>query len=158
MNSKPMSWSGTSSEMRFIFNNKVMHRINIEDTLANIQYNPFNKKFKLSISLGVGGPELFPGQILYEKDVEEWKCSLLIIDYIRVYQNVSEDVNNPTLPVPNRVASSDICSQFMPLIRPKKKEWNLVFSDEFNDTESVDQDHWEVKHNEAYCNGELLLK
>ena len=146
----------TPSEMRYMINERLLYTINMTDSLADIQYNPFTKPFKIHISLGVGGPHFFPGQILYDKDADEWECSLMIFDFIRVYQNVSENVVNPDLPEPNNVTSSDICSLVMPLIRHRKQNWNLVFTDEFNETENIDQDVWEMMHDLEFCAGKFI--
>jgi hypothetical protein len=82
---------------------------------------PFNKRFRLLIHLGVGGGDgnniFFPNQILSLEDVINWKCSLLIIDYVRIYkwQNGSLILNSS----PNDVSVDKICEEVMPLITPK---------------------------------------
>ncbi len=61
---------------------------------------PFDKSFRLQIHLRVGGGErhnvFFPNQILFLEDVINWKCSLLIIDYVQIYkwENGSQILNS----------------------------------------------------------------
>ena len=95
----------TQTEIKFIFNERLLYTINITKELEN-NYNPFSKAFKLSISLGIGGfvekTNFFPGQTLYESDVKEWNCSLLIFDYIRI---TDQEANNDlTHPQPNNLS------------------------------------------------------
>jgi hypothetical protein len=82
---------------------------------------PFDKRFRLLIHLGVGGGDgnniFFPNQILSLEDVINWKCSLLIIDYVRIYKwkNGSQILNSSS----NDVSVDKICQEVMPLITPK---------------------------------------
>jgi hypothetical protein len=61
---------------------------------------PFDKRSKLQIVLGVGGhdrnSDLFSNEILSLEDIINWKCSLLIIDYMRIYKwdNGSQILNS----------------------------------------------------------------
>jgi len=54
--------------------------------------------FRLAIYLGVGG-HLFEDQTLTVEDVIKWKCSLLIIDYVRIYEwvNDTEKLDSKTI-------------------------------------------------------------
>ncbi len=81
----------------------------------------FDKRFRLLIHLGIGGGDgkilFFPNQILSLEDVINWKCSLLIIDYVRIYkwENGSQILNSTS----NKVSVDKICKEVMPLITPK---------------------------------------
>jgi hypothetical protein len=87
---------------------------------------PFDKRFRLLIHLGVGGGDgnniFFPNQILSLEDVINWKCSLLIIDYVRIYKwkNGSQILNSSS----NDVSVDKICEEVMPLITPPKNASN----------------------------------
>jgi hypothetical protein len=73
--------------------------------------------------LGVGGGDgdnyFFPNQNLVLKDVIHWKCSLFIIDYIRIYKWVD---GNETIKdfKSNNVSVDEICESIMPSITPRK--------------------------------------
>jgi hypothetical protein len=87
---------------------------------------PFDKPFRLQIHLGVGGQDrssdFISNEILSLEDVINWKCSLLIIDYVRIYkwQNGSLIFNSS----PNDVSADKICQEVMPLITPPRNASN----------------------------------
>ena len=137
--------------------------------------NPFVQPFKLNLIVSVGEyfTHYFEGQTLHEKDAEDWNCSLLIVDYIRIYQNVSrlhyynttgaESINSIQLLEQNKltdqqnlskVTSSQICNKLMPLINPRPN-WKLIFSDEFNGIEFNEENKWDVENELIYCDGKL---
>ncbi|XP_054159864.1 uncharacterized protein LOC128958074, partial [Oppia nitens] len=74
----------TQTQIRWFFDNNNHLTFNINETLKFNHYNqlgqPFDKPFKLTISLGVGGI-FFPNQQLDYNDYYEWQCSALIMDY-----------------------------------------------------------------------------
>jgi hypothetical protein len=118
-------------EIKWFFDYINSLTININRTLSS-KYNrvgePFNKPFRLVIHLGVGGHAgdnvFFPNQILSLEDVINWKCSLLIIDYVRIYkwENGSQILNSSS----NKVSVDKICEEIMPLITPKKPSTTAV--------------------------------
>jgi beta-glucanase (GH16 family) len=112
------------SEIKWFFDDINHLTININRILSSSYSRvgePFDKRFKLQINLGIGGYiddyVFFPNQTLSLEDVINWKCSLLIIDYVRIYkwengfQNLSSSSNN--------VSADKICKVVMPLITPK---------------------------------------
>jgi hypothetical protein len=112
------------SEIKWFFDDINHLTININRSLSSVYGRvgePFNKRFRLLIHLGVGGGDgnniFFPNQILSLEDVINWKCSLLIIDYVRIYKwkNGSQILNSSS----NDVSVDKICEEVMPLITPK---------------------------------------
>ncbi len=60
---------------------------------------------------------IFPNEFLSLEDVINWKCSLLIIDYVRIYKwEIGSQSLNPSS---NKVSVDKICKEVMPLITPK---------------------------------------
>jgi beta-glucanase (GH16 family) len=112
------------SQIKWFFDDINHLSININRSL-NSEYSrvsePFDKRFKLVIHLGVGGGDgnniFFPNEILSLEDVINWNCSLLIIDYVRIYkwENGSQILNSSS----NNVSVDEICKEVMPLITPK---------------------------------------
>jgi beta-glucanase (GH16 family) len=81
------------SEIKWFFDDINHLTINMNRILSS-KYSrvgePFDKGFKLVIHLGVGGNTgnhfFFPNQVLSPEDVINWKCPLLVIDYVRIYK------------------------------------------------------------------------
>ena len=141
----------TDSQINFILNEKILNTFNYNKEIV-YDYNPFNKQFKIRFHLGVGGEEnneFFPGQTLLRNDVDNWNCSLFIIDYIRVFEESTEVSSKETYPEPSNVTSSQICREIMPTIK-KKIEMQLTFSDEFNDN-VFDLNKWKVFTEDEKC-------
>ncbi|CAG2119194.1 unnamed protein product, partial [Medioppia subpectinata] len=60
----------------------------------NTSKQPFDRPFRLGLTLAVGADEtVFPDQSLSYKDYRRWNCSALIVDYVRVYQWVTDGQN-----------------------------------------------------------------
>ncbi len=117
------------SEIKWFFDDINRLTINISRILSSSYSRvgePFHRHFNLQINLGVGGNAgqyfYFPNQILSLKDVINWKCSLLIIDYVRIYkwENGSQIFN----PSSNKVSVDKICKEVMSLITPAKNVSN----------------------------------
>jgi hypothetical protein len=121
------------SEIKWFFDEINHLTININQTLSS-KYSrvgePFGKSFKLAIDVGVGGANgeniYFPNQNLTLEDVINWECSLLIIDYFRIYkwENGSQIFNSSS----NNVSVDKICRQVMPLITPKNVPKDKMFT------------------------------
>ncbi|CAG2167235.1 unnamed protein product [Oppiella nova] len=118
-----VEWNETHIQW-FFDDNKYSEDFDINKTLTTDYTKngqPFDKAFKFTLSLGVGGDAdyLFPGMTLTESDYMSWKCSAIIIDYVRVY----EWVDNHTVhsghisSVGDRTSSADICESVMSYIR-----------------------------------------
>ncbi len=112
------------SQIKWFFDDINSFTININRILSSSYSRvgqPFNESFRLQIHLGVGGGErhnvFFPNQILSLEDVINWKCSILIIDFVRIYkwENGSQILNSSS----NNVSVDKICEEVMPLITPK---------------------------------------
>jgi hypothetical protein len=119
------------SEIKWFFDDINHLTININRSLSSLYSvvgQPFDKRFRLLIHLGVGGGDgnnvFFPNQILSLEDVINWKCSLLIIDYVRIYKwkNGSQILNSSS----NDVSVNKICEEVMPLITPPKTSTIVV--------------------------------
>ena len=91
------------SEIKWFFDDINSFTININRNLGpSYAQNgePFDKRFRLLIHLGVGGGDgnnwFFPNEFLSLENVINWKCSLLIIDYMRIYKwdNGSQILNS----------------------------------------------------------------
>jgi hypothetical protein len=112
------------SEIKWFFDDINRLTININRSLSSLYSGvgqPFDKRFRLLIHLGVGGGDgsnvFFPNQILSLEDVINWKCSLLIIDYVRIYKwQIGSQILNSSS---NNVSVDKICEEVMPLITPK---------------------------------------
>ncbi len=109
------------SEIKWFFDDINHLTININRRLGPLYAQngePFDKRFRLLIHLGVGGGDgnnwFFPNEFLSLEDVINWKCSLLIIDYVRIYKwkNGSQILNSSS----NKVSVDKICKEVMPLI------------------------------------------
>ena len=122
-----MEW--TETEIRWLFDDNPLFTANIQKELylyKTVKYgellrnpqniNPFENEFKLVISLGVGGKGYFPGLQLTGEEAENWPCSLLILDYIRVY-NLTDEQNIQYDQEQNNITSNEICKRIMPLFR-----------------------------------------
>ncbi|CAG2168124.1 unnamed protein product [Oppiella nova] len=118
-----VEWNETHIQW-FFDHNKYSGDLDINKTLTTDytkKGQPFDKAFKLTLSLSVGGDAvyLFPGMTLTESDYMSWKCSAIIIDYVRVY----EWVDNHTVhwghisSVGDRTSSADICESVMSYIQ-----------------------------------------
>jgi hypothetical protein len=112
------------SEIKWFFDDINHLTININRSLSSLYSRvgePFDKRFRLFIHIGVGGGDgnnlFFPNETLSLEDVINWNCSLLIIDYIRIYKwkNGSQILNSTS----NEVSVDKICKEVMPLITPK---------------------------------------
>ena len=57
------------------------------------------------------------------------------------------------IPEQNNITSSEICEKVMPSIQPKKFNWKLIYSDEFDGSETIDNSSWIVQHEDSYCDG-----
>jgi len=123
------------SEIKWFFDDINHLTININRSLNSLYSGvgqPFDKPFRLQIHLGIGGQDrssdFISNEILSLEDVINWKCSLLIIDYVRIYkweridkwQNGSLIFNSS----PNDVSADKICQEVMPLITPSKNASN----------------------------------
>ena len=75
-------------------------------------------------------------------------------DYIRIYQNITDKVNDYPIPESNNISSLQICNEVMPTIRPNLS-LKLIFSDEFN---SIDHDKWHITHYSKKCNEIILFE
>jgi len=107
-------------EIKWYFDHINHLTININRKLGEIyeRYGqPFDAPFRLGVNLGVGNPDL-TNKFLTIDDVILWKCSLFIIDYIRIYKwiNGTEKLNSTF----DNISADNICSSVMPLITPKK--------------------------------------
>jgi hypothetical protein len=78
---------------------------------------PFDQYFRLRINLGVG--DYIPQPVSPINDVMDWKCSLFIIDYVRIYKWVDRYENSSI--GSNDVSVDKICDSVMPDIRLEKK-------------------------------------
>ncbi|CAG2176749.1 unnamed protein product, partial [Oppiella nova] len=118
-----VEWNETHIQW-FFDDNKYSGDFDINKTLTTDytkKGQPFDKAFKFTLSLGVGGDAdfMFPGMTLTESDYMSWKCSAIIIDYVRVY----EWVDNHTVhsghisSLGDRTSSADICESVMSYIR-----------------------------------------
>ncbi len=112
------------SQIKWFFDDINRFTFNINRSLSSLYSRvgePFDKPFRLVIHLGVGGGDgniiFFPNEILALEDVVNWECSLLIIDYVRIYkwENGSQILNSNS----NKVSVDKICKEIMPLITPK---------------------------------------
>ena len=112
-----MEW--TETEIRWFYDNKPLIVESYQKELSN-DHHFFDKPFKLVISLGVGGKDYFPGLVLNEKDADEWPCSLLIIDYVRVFK-LSDKNSSTNFSEFNQIRSIEICKNVMPLIISNSK-------------------------------------
>jgi beta-glucanase (GH16 family) len=107
----------------FFDENKILTK-NINRKLGSIYTRdgqPFDESFRLLINLGVGPFKkgFFTYSLSVLDDVMEWKCSLFIIDYVRIYEWVDRNENSS---ISSGDTSKDkICETVMPHIRPKKK-------------------------------------
>jgi hypothetical protein len=112
-------------EIKWFFDRINTLTININRTL-DTDYSrlgePFDQPFRLSINLGVGPFEkhFFSLPTSFCEDVINWKCSLFIIDYVRIYEWVER--NEISSKSSNDISANKICEAVMPHIRPKKKE------------------------------------
>jgi hypothetical protein len=121
------------SEIKWFFDDINHLTMNISRNFSSLYSRvgePFDKRFKLLIHLGVGGGDrenvFFPNQVLSLEDVINWKCSLLIIDYVRIYkwENGSHILNSSS----NNVSVDKICKEVMPLITPKTSPTVMIIS------------------------------
>jgi beta-glucanase (GH16 family) len=112
------------SEIKWFFDDINHLTININRYLGSMYSRvgePFDKRFRLLIHLGVGAHVgnyfFFPNQILSLEDVINWKCSVLIIDYVRIYKwEIGSQILNTSS---NKISVDKICKEVMPLITPK---------------------------------------
>ena len=123
--------------------------INLTKYFANID-NPFINPFKIVITLGVGG-QFFSGQdSLSEEDISDWPCSLLVLDYVRIYdwiegnKEIEENYFNGNKS--EIIGPDSICYAIMPLIRLKKKV-NIPFTTII----SVLRSYFIVSYNSIRC-------
>ena len=89
-----MEW--TETEISWMFDNKCLFTASVHKDFSK---GVFDKPFKLTISLGVGGKQFFPRQTLTEQNALEWPCSLLILDYVRFFEkstNINEKIYTRT--------------------------------------------------------------
>jgi hypothetical protein len=126
-----IEWNET--QIKWFFDDINSFTININRILSSSYSQvgkPFDKSFRLQIHLGVGGGErhnvFFPNQVLSLEDVINWKCSLLIIDFVRIYkwENGSQTLNSSS----NKVSVDKICKEVMPLITPKTSTTVMIIS------------------------------
>jgi hypothetical protein len=82
---------------------------------------PFNESFRLFISLSIesSAADSNTNPVSVLDDVMDWKCSLFIIDYVRIYKWVDRYENSSISS--NDISADKICEAVMPHIRPKKK-------------------------------------
>jgi hypothetical protein len=111
-------------EIKWFFDQINTLTININRTLGSSYSRlgePFDRPFRLLIDLGVGPftKHFFSYSTSFLEDVMEWKCSLFIIDYIRIYKRIDGNENSSISP--NDISVDKICEAVMPYIRPKKK-------------------------------------
>jgi len=119
-----VEWNETHIQW-FFDDQDQLQNLDINRTLSDAyerKGQPFDRPFKLQLELGVGGDAdyLFPGQTLTDNDYKSWKCSALIIDYIRVYQWV-DSPNSCYITGGDRTSSADICEDVMSHIRSYNK-------------------------------------
>ena len=64
--------------------------------------------------------------ILTKDDLIQWKCSLLIIDYVRIYEWVNQTIkSNLTV---DEISVDNICETVMPLITPVVSNNSTIFT------------------------------
>ena len=126
-----VQWSETY--IQWMFDGIQTWALNLTEVLAPLRpYNPFTKPVWLSITLGVGGGFFGdpPDPEDLEDDVQNWNCSLLIIDYVRVYRwvekgsNISE-ISGNFEPQNDIDSSQGICKEIMPKIKSERKPRKL---------------------------------
>ena len=143
----------TDSYIKWLFNGRVLHTFHTKKGFEN-KTNPFTNPLLLRIHLSIGGSfegkEYFSGQVLNKNDAQNWTCSLLILDYIRVYQNRTDGSNSEAQFVTNKITSSEVCDIIMPDIKPKNYTSKLIFSNEFTD-QSFDQKKWDIHKSNSPC-------
>jgi hypothetical protein len=111
-------------EIKWFFDEINILTINISRNLSSIysrKGEPFDQPFKLLITLDIGpfGGPFFPYPLSILDDVMDWKCSLFIIDYVRIYKWVDRYENSSKSS--KDISADKICEAVMPHIRPKKK-------------------------------------
>ena len=112
-NNYTFEWS--EYKLEWIFNGRVLHKIRIPEEIGNGFDNPFYTPIKIGIHLVVGPDSA--QEDYNEMDANNWKCSLLMIDFIRVYQYSDDEQRVYIKPIiNNKLTSSNICDQVMPLI------------------------------------------
>ena len=118
-----VQWDDTYIE--WMFDGIKTFEVNLTDVLAPYKpYNPFTKEFRLGMSVIVGGEFFDPASDEYdlEDGVQEWNCSLLLIDYARVYSWVENGSNNLETNSQNKTEwSSDLCQDVMSKIKSERK-------------------------------------
>ena len=103
-----MEW--TESEIKWYFDDNHLLTVNIPQQLTK-NVDIFNITLRLVISLGVGGNDFFPGQVLLEEEANNWGCPLLILDYIKFYE-LSDEQDIFEITKPNLINKDGICKKF----------------------------------------------
>jgi hypothetical protein len=107
-------------EIKWFFDEINILTINISRSLGSIYSRdgqPFDEPFNLYINLDIESSFPYPVSVL--DDVMDWKCSLFIIDYVRIYKWVDRYENSSISSI--NTSADKICEAVMPHIRPKEK-------------------------------------
>ena len=113
----------TKSEIVWTLNKRVLAKFNITEQLRD-DYNPFNNTFKLRINLSKDPSH-------YRK-YDKWNCSLLILDYVRIYEIVQIENNERNVMEQILNDSDPICEHVMSVI----KKLSLVYHGQNNGKQS----------------------
>jgi hypothetical protein len=110
-------------QIKWFFDETEILTINISRNLGSIysrKGEPFDQPFRLTIHLDINkfvGP-FFPHRPSVLDDVMDWKCSLFIIDYVRIYNWVDRYENSSISSYD--ISADKICEAVMSIIRPNK--------------------------------------
>ncbi|XP_054154942.1 uncharacterized protein LOC128953486 [Oppia nitens] len=116
----------TPYEIGWFFDNYNHKTVSLNGSREPGMGEPFDKPFKFTLSLGVGG-RFFTNQILDMDGYYDWQCSAMIVDYVRVYQKLqvvdNTIINNTTnndIHLTDNIEKYKICRQIMTEIRGDK--------------------------------------
>ena len=116
----------TESEIKWMFDSKPLFTASIEKELLH-KYNPFDQSFRLRITLDlednnqISARQMFNEFIDNDQNRSDRPCSLLILDYVRVYEKTYENVSNDNIEDNNKTVSQ-ICENIMTHIKSEFKE------------------------------------
>ena len=113
------SFTWNETDMTWLFDDQQNFHVNLTKTFDNL-YKPFDDPFKLVLNLIIGGRN-FDLNNWTLQDIINWNCSLLIIDYVRVYQFSEHSNETDVFPLnisDSQVSIADICGAVMPFIIP----------------------------------------
>ena len=134
-----MEW--TETQLKWFFNERVLFTFNITKEFAN-NYNPFVKPFKVLITMTE--KSVFLPNLFVDGDDSDY-CPVLMVDYVRVYQNYSKEDLFPMNHNINNVTRVYLCERILESFRPKPEDYRLVYSDEFNGI-SVNESKWNINN------------